>query len=59
MPLSGLSEFLSDFGIDYRFTEEVFSWDLSGDSQSLIHHEDYYSVDGRIEGKDCSIEKRV
>lgn len=45
-----LVEFLSDFGIDYNCTEEVFSWDLGNDNDSLIHYEGCYSVFGRIEG---------
>lgn len=42
--------FLSGFGIDYPYTEEVFSWDLGNESDSLIHHEGYYGVFGSIEG---------
>ena len=34
-----LVEFLNDFGIDFTCTEEVFSWDLGNDNDSLIHHE--------------------
>lgn len=52
-----LLEFLSDFGIDYKYTEEVFSWDLGNNSDSLIHHEGYYGVFGRIEGDGFSTEK--
>ncbi|MBQ8783726.1 MAG: hypothetical protein IJZ57_08150 [Clostridia bacterium] len=52
-----LLEFLSDFGIDYKRTEEVFSWDLENNSNSLIHSEGYYGVFGKIEGDEFSIEK--
>lgn len=52
-----LVEFLSGFGIDYNCTEEVFSWDLENDNDSLIHHEGYYGVFGRIEGEKFDYEK--
>lgn len=52
-----LVEFLSEFGIDYNCTEEVFSWDLGNDEDSLIHHEGYYGVFGKIEGEEFDFEK--
>ena len=52
-----LVEFLSEFGIDYNCTEEVFSWDLGNDEDSLIHHEGYYGVFGKIEGEEFEFEK--
>ena len=54
---SELVEFLSGFGIDYNYTEEVFSWDLGNDKDSLIHHEGYYGVFGKIEGEEFDFEK--
>lgn len=45
-----LVAFLSSFGIDYNYTEEVFSWSLGNEKDSLIHHEGYYGVFGKIEG---------
>ena len=54
---SELVEFLSGFGIDYNCTEEVFSWDLGNDNDSLIHHEGYYGVFGSIEGEEFDYEK--
>jgi hypothetical protein len=52
-----LTEFLSGFGIDYNCTEEVFSWNLRNDKDSLIHHEGYYGVFGKIEGEEFNFEK--
>ena len=52
-----LVEFLNNFGIDYYCTEEVFSWDLENDNNSLIHHEGCYAVFGKIEGEDFDFEK--
>ena len=52
-----LVEFLSEFGIDYNCTEEVFSWDLGNDEDSLIHHEGYYGVFGKIEGEEFEFKK--
>ncbi len=49
--------FLNDFGIDYTCTEEVFSWDLGNEKDSLIHHEGYYGVFGKIEGEEFGFEK--
>jgi hypothetical protein len=54
---SKLVEFLSSFGIDYNYTEEVFSWNLENNNASLIHHEGYYGVFGKIEGEDFEFEK--
>ena len=51
-----LVEFLSEFGIDYNCTEEVFSWDLGNDEDSLIHHEGYYGVFGEIEVEEFDFE---
>jgi hypothetical protein len=52
-----LVAFLNEFGIDYNCTEEVFSWDLGNDKDSLIHHEGYYGVFGKIEGEEFEFEK--
>ena len=52
-----LVEFLSEFWIDYNCTEEVFSWDLGNDEDSLIHHVGYYGVFGKIEGEEFDFEK--
>ena len=52
-----LVAFLSEFGVDYNCTEEVFSWDLGNDKDSLIHHEGYYGVFGKIEGEEFEFEK--
>ena len=54
---SELVEFLRGFGIDFNCTEEVFSWDLGNDKDSLIHHEGYYGVFGKIEGEEFDFEK--
>lgn len=54
---SELIEFLRGFGIDYNCTEEVFSWNLGNNDDSLIHHEGYYGVFGRIEGEEFDYEK--
>ena len=48
---------MSGFGVDYNCTEEVFSWDLENDKDSLIHHEGYYGVFGKIEGEEFEFEK--
>ena len=52
-----LVEFLNSFGIDYYCTEEVFSWEWENNSNSLIHHEGYYGVFGKIEGNEVDFEK--
>lgn len=52
-----LVEFLSGFGVDYNCAEEVFSWDLGNDKDSLIHHEGYYGVFGWIEGEEFNFKK--
>ncbi len=52
-----LVEVLNNFGIDYYCTEEVFSWDWENDNNSLIHHEGYYGVFGKIEGEEFDFEK--
>lgn len=52
-----LVKFLSNFGIDYNCTEEVFSWNLGNEKSSLIHHEGYYGVFGKIEGDEFNFEK--
>ena len=52
-----LVAFLNDFGIDYKCDDDVFSWDWGNDKDSLIHHEGYYGVWGRIEGDDFEFEK--
>lgn len=51
-----LAEFLCGFGVEYNCTEEVFSWDLGNNKDSLIHHEGYYGVFGRIEGDEFEYE---
>lgn len=48
-----LKEFLDEFGIDHRYTEEVFSWE----KDYLIHSEGYYSVFGGFDEEDFSFEK--
>ena len=55
----GLREFLCGFGIDYNCTEEVFSWDWENDNNSLIHHEGYYGVFGKIEGEEFDLKNSV
>ena len=52
-----LLKFLNEFGIDYNCTEEVFSWDLGNDNDSLIHHEGRYAVFGKILGEEFELEK--
>ena len=52
-----LVKFVSGFGIDYTCTEEVFSWDVGNGSDSLIHHEGYYGVFGKIDGEEFDFEK--
>lgn len=54
---SELIAFLSAFGVDYHCTEEVLSWDLDNDNDSLIHHEGYYGVFGKIEGDEFEHER--
>lgn len=49
--------FLADFGLKFNSVEEILSWDLGNDKDSLIHHEAYYVVCGRIEGNDVEFEK--
>lgn len=49
--------FLADFGLNFNSVEEILSRDLGNDSDSLIHHEAYYVVCGRIEGNDVEFEK--
>ncbi len=52
-----LVEFLSDFGIDYRCSEDVFSWNSTEEADTLIHSEAHYSVDGQIECEELSFER--
>lgn len=52
-----LLDFLKEFGIDFKHAEEVFSWSLSEDKNSLIHHEGCYGVFGNIEGEDFEFDK--
>lgn len=52
-----LAAFLNEFGIDYHCAEEVFSWNWDDNKDSLIHHEGYYGVFGRIEGEEFDLEK--
>lgn len=52
-----LVEFLSGLGIDYNCTEEVFSWDLGNDEDSLIYYEGYYGVFGKIESDKFVLDK--
>ena len=49
--------FLADFGLNFNSVEEILSRDLGNDRDSLIHHEAYYVVCGRIEGNDVEFEK--
>ena len=51
-----LREFLGQFGIDYLRSEEVISYDLGEEKDSLIKSMAYYDVFGNIE-KEFSIEK--
>ncbi len=51
-----LLKFLSGFGIDYNCTDEVFSWELGEESNSLIHCEGYYGVYGHFDGDDFNYE---
>lgn len=51
-----LRNFLSQFGIDYLRTEEVISYDLGENKESLVHSMAYYDVFGYIE-KEVSVEK--
>lgn len=52
-----LLDFLHSFGIDHNCAEEVFSWELDDHKESLIHHEGYYGVFGKIEGEEFDFEK--
>lgn len=53
---SELVAFLSNFGIDYSHTEEVFSWDVEKKRLSLIHCIGHYGVFGRLEAEDFAFE---
>lgn len=48
---------MADFGLNFNSVEEILSRDLGNDRDSLIHHEAYYVVCGRIEGNDVEFEK--
>ena len=52
-----LLDFLGKFGIDFNRAEEVISWDLDNNKNSLIHHEAYYGVFGNVEGEEFDFEK--
>ena len=52
-----LIAFLRDFGVDFYHTDEVMSWDLGKDEDSLIHHDAHYGVFGRIEGEEVTIRR--
>lgn len=54
---SELVKFLADFGIDYNFTEEVFSLDVEIEEALFIHQIGYYGVFGRIDGEDFDFEE--
>ncbi len=51
-----LIEFLNAFGIDYRYSDEVFSWELGDEISSFIHYEGYYGVFGCFDGDDFDYE---
>lgn len=51
-----LQDFLMQFGIDYLRCEEVISYDLGDDKDSLIESIAYYDVFGKIE-REFSIKK--
>ncbi len=52
-----LLEFLAYFGVDYRYAEEVFSWELNEKENSFIHSQGYYGVFGEFEGEEFSFER--
>lgn len=52
-----LISFLSEFGIDYRYTEEIFSYDLGDKKDSWISSEAYYGVEGDFDGEGFSFEQ--
>lgn len=52
-----LVDFLESFGVDYNYCEEIFSWDLGNDKDSLIHHEGHYCIFGKIEGDEFEFER--
>lgn len=54
---SELVAFLSGFGIDYNYAEEVLSWELENDGDPMIHYEAYYGVFGKIDGAEFDIEQ--
>lgn len=51
-----LVEFLADFGVDYKRTEEVYSFEDESDD-GYIHSIGYYSVEVAINGDNVSVEK--
>jgi hypothetical protein len=50
-----LTQFLRNFGLNYNFSEEIFSFD-SNEDKTLIHHKGCYAVFGKINGEDFSFE---
>lgn len=48
-----LTAFLEQFGVHYKYSEEIFSWTI----ETPIHSEVYYGVYGVIDGEDISFEK--
>lgn len=51
-----LTKFLSEFGIDYNYSDEIFSFELNED-KTLVHHICCYHVIGKINGEDFSLDK--
>lgn len=52
-----LISFLSGLGVDFNRPEEVFSYDIGEDADSLINSTAYYGVFGKIEGDEVHIQK--
>lgn len=55
----GFYVILDGFGVDYNCDDDLFSWDWGNDKDSLIHHEGYYGVYGRIEGDDFEFDLKT
>ncbi len=45
--------FLESFGVDYRYAEEIVSYDLEDKNDGLIYHEGSYGVFGNIDNEIC------
>lgn len=52
-----LISFLFGLGVDYNRPEEVFSYDIGEDVDSLINSTAYYGVFGKIQGDEVHIQK--